>query len=101
MLEYHVKAYHGNVECHKTITLTTLGEYSFLTNLIPLVKRWKAPISVAVYAPDEDYIRTMKSIARLRNCGDNFEEQELIKKFISFHPFFEYKHMPKEVNTIT
>ncbi len=38
-------------ECHETITYTTHGEYHFLHNLEPLLKRWQGPISVSIYTP--------------------------------------------------
>ena len=37
--------------CHETITYTTHGEYHFLHNLEPLLKRWMGPISVSIYTP--------------------------------------------------
>ena len=37
--------------CHETITYTTHGEYNFLHNLEPLLKRWQGPISVSIYTP--------------------------------------------------
>jgi N-acetyllactosaminide beta-1,3-N-acetylglucosaminyltransferase len=57
-----------------------------LDNVVPLVKRWEAPLSVAVYAPGSDFNSTQKAIFHLRNCID---EKELVKDFVSFHIFFE------------
>lgn len=79
--------------CYESITYTTQSDYTFLDNLIPLVSRWKGPISVALYAPGEDFHVTVDSIAYLRNC-----ESPLIKKYVSFHLFFESEHTPKQVN---
>lgn len=78
--------------CYESITYTTQSDYTFLDNLIPLVDRWKGPISVALYAPGEDFHVTVDSIAYLRNC-----ETPLIKKFVTFHIFFEGEHIPKQV----
>ena len=38
-------------ECLESITFTTHGEYHYLDNLIPLLQKWRGPISVAVFAP--------------------------------------------------
>lgn len=78
--------------CYESVTYTTQSDYSFLDNLIPLVERWKGPISVALYAPGEDFHVTVDSIAYLRNC-----ETPLIKKYVTFHIFFEAEHTPKQV----
>lgn len=81
--------------CHETITYTTQGDYTFLDNLIPLVERWDGPISVALYAPGEDFHPTIDSVIYLRNC-----ETELIRKYVTFHIFFEASHTPKQVTVI-
>lgn len=78
--------------CYETITYTTQGDYTFLDNLIPLVERWKGPISVALYAPGEDFHPTIDSVIYLRNC-----ETDLIRKYVTFHIFFETSHTPKQV----
>lgn len=78
--------------CYETITYTTQGDYTFLDNLVPLVERWKGPISVALYAPGEDFHPTVDSVIYLRNC-----ETELIRKYVTFHVFFESSHTPKQV----
>lgn len=78
--------------CYESITYSTQSDYTFLDNLMPLVERWKGPISVALYAPGEDFHVTVDSIAYLRNC-----ETPLIKKYVTFHIFFEAEHTPKQV----
>lgn len=79
--------------CHETVTYTTQGDYTFLDNLVPLVERWKGPISLALYAPGEDFHPTIDSVIYLRNC-----ETDLIRKYVTFHIFFEASHTPKQVN---
>lgn len=79
-------------KCHESITITTNGDFRFLDNIIPLVKRWKGPISVALYAPGDDFYKTLEGIAYLRNC-----ETILIKDFVTFHIFFDFLHTPHKV----
>lgn len=78
--------------CYETVTYTTQGDYTFLDNLIPLVERWQGPISVALYAPGEDFHPSIDSVIYLRNC-----ETDLIRKYVTFHIFFEANHTPKQV----
>ncbi|KAK9875083.1 hypothetical protein WA026_005878 [Henosepilachna vigintioctopunctata] len=75
--------------CHETITLTTHGDYTFLDNLVPLLKRWNGPISIALYAPGFDFNRTLDSIAHLRDCTDS-----LVRKLVTFHIYFPKLHLP-------
>lgn len=78
--------------CYETVTYTTQGDYTFLDNLVPLVERWQGPISVALYAPGEDFHPSIDSVIYLRNC-----ETDLIRKYVTFHLFFESNHTPKQV----
>uniref|UniRef100_A0A336MES0 CSON000499 protein n=1 Tax=Culicoides sonorensis TaxID=179676 RepID=A0A336MES0_CULSO len=80
--------------CYETITYTTHGDYSFLDNLIPLLKRWMAPISIAIYSPGTDYDDALNSIIYLRNCID---EQELIRDLVTFHLYFDRLHTPQTI----
>lgn len=79
-------------KCHESITYTTHADYSFMDNLIPLLERWKGPISLALHAPGTDFKNTLDSIAYLRDCTD-----DLVKEFVTFHVYFSTKHVPKEV----
>ncbi|XP_017776246.1 PREDICTED: beta-1,4-glucuronyltransferase 1-like [Nicrophorus vespilloides] len=82
----------GQVKCYESVTYTTQADYSFLDNLPDLMKRWKGPISVALFAPGEDFRPTLDSIAFLRNC-----ETPLIKHHVTFHVFFPVDHFPKTI----
>jgi len=62
------------------ITLTTHGDYRYLDNLIPIVERWRGPVSVALYVPYEDLTPTLVRIAYIRECTS-----DLVKEWISFH----------------
>ncbi|ENN82025.1 hypothetical protein YQE_01600, partial [Dendroctonus ponderosae] len=66
------------------------GIFRFLDNIIPLVDRWRGPISIALYAPGSDLFPTIDAIAYLRNC-----KSELIRELVSFHIVFEEDQMPK------
>lgn len=75
--------------CYESVTYTTHAEYAFLYNLATLVIRWRGPISVAVYAPGDDFSSAVNNIAYLRNCGS-----PLIRKYVTFHLFFPNDHVP-------
>ena len=47
-------------EFSESITFTTHGEYIYLDNLIPLLGRWKGPLSMAVFAPGKGKKRLLK-----------------------------------------
>lgn len=76
--------------CNETITYTTHGEYTFLHNLEPLLKRWQGPISIAIYAPGEDYLPAVKAIMYYRDCLNT----TVVKDYATFHFYFPYGHMP-------
>ncbi|XP_011301447.1 beta-1,4-glucuronyltransferase 1 [Fopius arisanus] len=81
-----------SVSCWETITYTTHGDYTFLDNLEPLLERWKAPVSIAMHAPGNDFQPTLDSIKYLRNCGS-----PLVSQLVTFHLYFSSKHVPKVV----
>ncbi|KAK8400375.1 hypothetical protein O3P69_003215 [Scylla paramamosain] len=78
--------------CDESITYTTHGDYTFLDNLEPLTSRWQGPVSVAVYAPGDDFNATVNTILYLRDCW-----AEGIKKYVTFHLFFHVTHTPKKI----
>lgn len=78
--------------CHESVTYTTHADFTFLDNLKPLVERWKGPISLALYAPGTDFVQTLASIRYLRKCGP-----ALISEYVTFHVYFEAKHLPKTI----
>ncbi|XP_045110967.1 uncharacterized protein LOC123504487 isoform X2 [Portunus trituberculatus] len=78
--------------CDESITYTTHGDYTFLDNLEPLTSRWQGPVSVAVYAPGDDFNATVNTILYLRDCW-----AEGIKKYVTFHLFFHVNHTPKKI----
>lgn len=82
-------------KCDESVTLSAPADYRFLDNIVPLIDRWRGPISVALYAPGHDFFSTLECIAYLRKCSS---VSELIKKYVSFHLFFEHDHIPNQVS---
>lgn len=78
--------------CDESVTYTTHADFTFLDNLQPLVERWRGPISLALYAPGSDFAATLASIRYLRKC-----ELPLIYEYVTFHVYFEAKHLPKVI----
>jgi beta-1,4-glucuronyltransferase 1 len=76
-------------KCHSSITYTTHTDVTYLSNVIPLLKRWQGPLSVAVYAPGDDFNATLHSIFYLRNCN---KYSRLVRKYTTFHLFFEEQY---------
>lgn len=83
--------------CHESITYTTQADYTFIDNLISIVELWHGPVSVALFAPGTDFKKTLDSIAYLRECTQG---GVLIKKFVTFHIYFNDRHIPEEVRKI-
>ncbi|XP_030383742.1 beta-1,4-glucuronyltransferase 1 [Scaptodrosophila lebanonensis] len=94
VLENYVMAEHGAIPCFSSITYTTHADYRYLDNLIPLLERWRAPISLAVYAPGTDFVSTLNSIRWLLQCAP---QRDLVRAFVSFHIYFNALHMPSAV----
>lgn len=82
-------------KCEETITYTTHADYSFLDNLVPLLERWRDPISIALHAPGTDFANTLESVAHLRDCTSS-----LVRELVTFHIYFSTKHVPKAVSTV-
>ncbi|KAL7741561.1 hypothetical protein ACLKA6_019335 [Drosophila palustris] len=64
----YIRASHGDLRCCSTVTYTTHGDYRYLENVVPLLERWRAPVSLALYAPGLDFRPTVMSILWLREC---------------------------------
>ncbi|XP_050308607.1 beta-1,4-glucuronyltransferase 1-like isoform X2 [Anthonomus grandis grandis] len=79
-------------KCEETVTYTTHADFSFMDNLVPLLERWRGPISIALHAPGTDFPKTLESIAHLRDCTS-----ALVRELVTFHIYFSTKHVPKEV----
>ncbi|XP_065357198.1 beta-1,4-glucuronyltransferase 1 [Calliphora vicina] len=94
VLKNYVRAEHGELKCHESITYTTHADYTFLDNLIPLLERWNAPISIAMHAPGTDFQPTLDAIKYLRDC---LPESNLVRSYATFHVYFSTKHIPKSI----
>jgi len=86
---YNYVPAHRSFACHESITYVTHTDFTFLDNLRPVVERWEGPVSVALYAPGTDFISALASIRYLRKCGS-----PLISEYVTFHIYFEAKHLP-------
>ncbi|CAH4017042.1 beta-1,4-glucuronyltransferase 1 [Pieris brassicae] len=93
VLKNFIRADHGLLACHETITYTTHAGYEFLDNVHPLVERWMAPVSLAIHAPGADLTPAVNSIRYLRDCLSD----EIVKQFVTFHIFFSHKHIPSKI----
>ncbi|KAH8418828.1 hypothetical protein KR222_008816, partial [Zaprionus bogoriensis] len=87
----YIRADHGDIQCHAKVTYTTHADFRFLDNVMPLAKRWQAPISAALYAPGADFEPTVERVLWLRQCSP---ERELIRQWVSFHIYFHVNHSP-------
>ncbi|XP_017153849.1 beta-1,4-glucuronyltransferase 1 isoform X2 [Drosophila miranda] len=94
VLQNYVRAEHGEIKCHESITYTTHADYTFLDNLIPLLERWNAPVSIAMHAPGTDFQPTVDSIRYLREC---LPGSHLVRAYTTFHIYFGTKHIPRAV----
>ncbi|XP_063373122.1 beta-1,4-glucuronyltransferase 1 [Cydia amplana] len=93
VLKNYVRADDGVVLCHESITYTTHAGFEFLNNVLPLVERWMAPVSLAIHAPGADLSPTVNSIRYLRDCTGN----DLVRSYVTFHVFFSHKHIPTTI----
>ncbi|XP_004928565.1 beta-1,4-glucuronyltransferase 1 isoform X2 [Bombyx mori] len=93
VLKNYIRADHGTIMCHESITYTTHAGFEFLDNVLPLVERWMAPVSLAIHAPGADVTPTVNSIRYLRDCLGN----DLIRQYVTFHIFFSNKHIPSKI----
>ena len=80
-------------DCNASITYTTHGDFTFLDNLEPLLERWQAPVSVAVYAPGSDLEDSIDTILYWRDCSNS----SLVKDLVTFHIYFDLAHIPSSV----
>lgn len=94
VLENYIKPNKPPPKCHESVTYATHGEFTHLDNLIQLVSRWMAPISVALYCPGTDYQLALVSVIYLRNC---LHQSRLIKEFVTFHFYFNRVHLENQI----
>lgn len=98
VLENYVRADHGELRCTESLTYVSHGDYSFLDNLVPVLERWQGPVSMALYAPGDDFKPTIDSINYLRKC---LAQSDLVRKYATFHIFFDSNvHFPDMVRFV-
>ncbi|XP_058453587.1 beta-1,4-glucuronyltransferase 1-like isoform X1 [Malaya genurostris] len=83
------------VRCYETITYTTHGDHRYLENIIPLLERWRAPISVAMYAPGIEFDIVVAKLRFLMFCH---QRSDLIDEYATIHLYFDFDQLP--ANTI-
>lgn len=78
--------------CAESVTYTTHGDFTFLDNLPPLLERWRGPVSLALFAPGEDFAFTLSAISYARSCLS-----PLVRELVTFHLYFGVKDIPSKV----
>ncbi len=98
VLYNHIKAdnqqKYGPLE---TVTYVTHGQYDYFDNLGPLMERWRAPLSIAVFAPGSDYELAFKHAQYYRKCSHH---KQLIADNVSFHFFFPSDHVSPSIHKV-
>lgn len=98
MVENFVKAGHGELDCREAVTLTIpIQGFPELRKLIPIIQRWRAPISLALYCSRDDYKNCLESIVYLKECHSVDSERYFLNKYLSIHIFFEDVKLPDKV----
>lgn len=72
-----------------SVTLTTQGSFEFLYHAEQLCKRWDGPVSVAVYAPGDDFKTSLQIIYFLRTCRD-----PCVRNNVTWHFIFDTAYGP-------
>nr|XP_016932688.1 beta-1,4-glucuronyltransferase 1 [Drosophila suzukii] len=94
VLENYVMAGHGQLSCYENVTYTSHADYTYLDNVVPLLERWRSPLSLAIYAPGTDFERSLESILYLLQCHPG---KDLVRELSSFHLYFDVEHLPQVV----
>ncbi|XP_058982055.1 beta-1,4-glucuronyltransferase 1, partial [Musca domestica] len=77
--------------CAEAITFVTVADFSYLMHLETLVERWMGPISLALFAPGDDFYATMNAIQYARLC---LPISKLVRDYVTFHIYFPSGHLP-------
>lgn len=98
VVENFLKATHGDMDCRQTVTLAITGEFPDLENLMSIVQRWHAPISLALYCARPDYQNCLDSLLFIRTCLPVDSQRYFLIKYLSVHLFFEDTKIPENVS---
>ncbi|XP_063239581.1 beta-1,4-glucuronyltransferase 1-like [Bacillus rossius redtenbacheri] len=88
----YVPAARRRLRCHEGVTFTTHCDHTYLGNLAALVDRWRAPVSLALYAPGDDFPAACDAVVYARSCLS-----PLVAEFVTFHVFFDSGQLPGAV----
>ncbi|EDW25523.1 GL26378 [Drosophila persimilis] len=80
-----------NLVANESVTLATHATYVDLQLLPTLLIRWKAPISLTIYANGDDLDKTIKGLAYINTC---LHLSVLMRRFVSIHLVWHQDHMP-------
>jgi PREDICTED: similar to AGAP009403-PA len=69
-----------------SITYTTQATYEFIYHIEELCKRWKGPLSAAIYVPGDDILISLRLITYMRKCRD-----PCISHNVTWHMVFDSK----------
>ncbi|KAH8403267.1 hypothetical protein KR222_009334 [Zaprionus bogoriensis] len=81
----------NKLSANESITLTTHGTHMDLSLLFILVDRWRAPISLSLYACGSDFDSTMEKLGYLHGCA---AQGKLLRRYVSIHLVFDTRHKP-------
>lgn len=95
VLNNYIQADERGYRCNDSVTYTTHGDVTFLDNVVPLVRRWDGPLSMAVYTPGTDYDHAIESIAYLRQCTDR-----AVRQRVTFHLLLDERHFPSKIRKL-
>ncbi|XP_023031598.2 beta-1,4-glucuronyltransferase 1-like [Drosophila willistoni] len=82
---------------NESITLTSHGTYMDLRLLPKVLSRWQAPISLTIFACDEDYDNFNHAWKYLLDCHDL---ADLMRRYVSIHLVFHQSFVPKHLDNL-
>lgn len=92
----------AKVGYNDSVTLTTQGSFEFLYHTERLCQRWDGPVSVAVYAPGDDFKVCLDLIYYLRRCRDPCVSRNITWHFIfdsTFGPSLSNISFPEDISS--
>lgn len=72
-----------------SVTYSTQGTFEFLNHVENLCQRWDGPLSVAVYAPGDDFQLCLRLIYFMRTC-----RHECVRNNVSWHLIYDIRKGP-------
>ena len=88
---------HEQIDCG-TVTYALYAEFDELYRLLPLLDRWRAPISLTLFCPRRDYKNCLESLNFMRNCLAFQSQMYFLRKYLFVHLLLEGEGaLPKKV----